>query len=100
MFEIEILQINSIRDCDYAFMRWEFAKSKFSIKDYKTVIKFNSPSNDLDDIFRQFNRVTEEDVERLDKMGFKGHSLSVSDVVKADGQMFYCDSWGWKEIEG
>lgn len=31
--------------------------------------------------------------------GFKGHSLSVSDIVVLDGVKYYCDSFGWKTIE-
>lgn len=29
---------------------------------------------------------------------FKGHSLSVSDVVLLDGKYYYCDSFGYKEL--
>ena len=30
--------------------------------------------------------------------GYKGHSLSVSDIVEIDGKYYYCDSYGWEEI--
>lgn len=30
--------------------------------------------------------------------GFKGHSLSVSDVVEIEGDFFYCDSYRWEKI--
>lgn len=30
---------------------------------------------------------------------FKGHSLSVSDVVELDGKHYYCDSFGYEEIK-
>lgn len=30
---------------------------------------------------------------------FKGHSLSVSDVVLLDGKYYYCDSCEWKPLE-
>ena len=29
---------------------------------------------------------------------FRGHSLSVSDVVYLDGKYYYCDSLGFKEL--
>lgn len=29
---------------------------------------------------------------------YRGHSLSVSDVVEFDGKYFYCDSYGWEEV--
>ena len=30
---------------------------------------------------------------------FKGHSLSVSDVVELDGKYWYCDSFGYVELK-
>lgn len=42
----------------------------------------------LDDIFRIFNIEHPSD--------FKGHSLSISDIVEIEGKFFYCDSLGWK----
>lgn len=30
---------------------------------------------------------------------FKGHSISVSDVVELDGVRWFCDSIGWKQLE-
>ena len=29
---------------------------------------------------------------------FKGHSLSVSDIVELDGKFYYCDSFGWEQV--
>lgn len=29
---------------------------------------------------------------------FRGHSLSVSDIVILDGAKYYCDSMGWEKI--
>lgn len=31
--------------------------------------------------------------------GYKGHSLSVSDVIEIDGQFYYTDDFGFKKIE-
>ena len=31
--------------------------------------------------------------------GYKGHSLSVSDIVVCDGKSFYCDSFGFTSVE-
>lgn len=30
--------------------------------------------------------------------GYKGHSLSVSDIIAADGRYYYCDAFGWTEV--
>lgn len=44
----------------------------------------------LEEIFKIFNLSHPEN--------FKGHSLSVSDIVKIDNKYYYCDSFGWKEV--
>ena len=31
--------------------------------------------------------------------GYTGHSLSVSDVIELDGKAYYCDSYGFTEIQ-
>ena len=30
--------------------------------------------------------------------GYKGHSLSVSDIVSINGKYFFCDSFGFKDV--
>ena len=30
---------------------------------------------------------------------YKGHSLSVSDIILIDEHYYFCDSLGWKEVE-
>ena len=46
----------------------------------------------LEAVFNKFNLNRPDD--------FKGHSLSVSDVVVAKGKAYYVDSFGFKEIKG
>lgn len=59
---------------------------------YKKVYEYETEENvSLDDIFYKFNMEHPED--------FPGHSLSVSDVVALDGKLYFCDSFGWAEIE-
>jgi len=83
-------------DCDYTFEWWSWAKDSFNFKDYKLVYEANCiPSEDgptatLEELFEVFN------VERPDN--FKGHSLSVSDIVELDGHYYYCDNVGWTDI--
>ena len=45
----------------------------------------------LDDLFYIFNMQHPAD--------FKGHSLSVSDVVKTPDGYFFCDSFGWVKLD-
>ena len=52
----------------------------------------------LDRLFRLFNRVTDEDAERLEKIGFRQPSMSVGDVVEVDGQRYEVAPIGFKRV--
>ncbi len=95
------------KTCDYAFEWWDWAKDRFNFKDYKLVYegeieyKKDDGVNDiLEKLFVMFNTCHPAD--------FKGHSLSISDIVELDvsteeikikPQYFYCDAHGWRIIE-
>ena len=94
----EIFQIDNERECDYLFEAWRYAKDKFDISDYKSVYsgtvigKRTLDGEILDKIFETFNDEAPD--------GFKGHSLSVSDVIiftydNGNKKAYYCDSIGW-----
>ena len=91
----KIKQIKDLRNCDYAFEWWDWAKEKFSLNDYEVVyegeIEGNNVKAILEELFEIFNIDRPED--------FKGHSLSVSDVVELDGINYYCDSIDWKRLD-
>lgn len=100
----QIYQIADIRNCIYAFIGWDMAKEKFNSKDYRFVYSgvLGNEYNDtyinlLDYLYEKFNIKRPED--------FKGHSLSVSDVIilindKGERNIYYCDSFGWEDITG
>ncbi|MBQ8709367.1 MAG: hypothetical protein IJ550_02130 [Bacteroidaceae bacterium] len=46
----------------------------------------------LENLFTKFNIGRKPE-------GFKGHSLSVSDVIELEGKFYYVDSYGFSEIE-
>lgn len=96
-----IFQIRNIRDVDYAFFGWRFAEDTFSMDDYKEVYSGvtsvddadeNEPYMALEELFYIFNMNRPAD--------FTGHSLSTSDVVELDGELYYVDSIGWKHLKG
>jgi hypothetical protein len=53
----------------------------------------------LEYVFRLFNRVQQEDVERLDALGYELPSLSTGDrVTLPDGSVWHCASIGWEQV--
>lgn len=93
---------------DFAFMSWDLAKKHdWSFGIYKRVwAGFEGAEGDyalLNYLFEKFNL--------NHPLQFKGHSMSVSDVVKVnntvnedEARYYYCDSFGWvditKEVKG
>lgn len=56
-----------------------------------TVEEIGDPLAVLESLFTKFNIDHPAD--------FKGHSLSVSDIVELDGKFYYCDSFGFVELK-
>ncbi len=101
-YEIYQLDMNleSVKNSHKLFERWDWLQKfdgGFNFEEYKKVyegeINLDEKLDDitiLDNLFSKFNLNCPED--------FRGHSLSVSDVVIFDGKKYYCDSLGWKQI--
>lgn len=93
-----ILQIK--RPTYYMFMSYNYAmKHNFSLDDYEEVYKSSIYTHNdnleetLESIFVQYNIMKPPE-------DFKGHSLSVSDIIKLeDGRMFYVNGVGFEEIK-
>ena len=95
---VQILQLKNIKDTDYSFMAFEYAINHgFKLNDYKQVYDdefiFDNLSTEtiLDKLYMRFNINHPVD--------FRGHSLSVSDIVILDGVKYYCNPLGWKELK-
>ena len=96
----EIYQVKAKED--FAFVEWDRAKKlNWSFKPYKIVwADFENAKDDYDllnYLFEKFNINHPK--------GFKGHSMSVSDIIKINhsvyenkAKYYYCDSFGWKDI--
>lgn len=91
---IKIFQIDSNKDKNHIkFLPFKFIKN-FDFSIYKEVWSGNLECENLDNIFMLFNVKHPKD--------FKGHSLSVSDIIQViDSKSeingyYYCDSFGWK----
>lgn len=100
--KIKIYQINSDRDVNrMMFMAHERLEkfqgsSEVDCKIYDKIYEKEVPCNSLEGVYQMFNLNRPSD--------FKGHSLSVSDVVEvsesdkvADG-FYFCDSFGFQKV--
>ena len=101
--EIRIYQINSDRDTDgYKFMGMDWVKKHWGEQGldseiYDKVFDGTIDGCTLEDVFCTFNFSR--------PVGFKGHSLSVSDIVEviqsseAEPGFYFCDSIGFQKVE-
>lgn len=86
-------------DEDFCFMRWGWAREHgWSFKPYKDVWNGSEEARDDYDLLNYLYELLNES----HPAGFRGHSMSVSDVVMIcddDGsRYYYCDSFGWEDI--
>ena len=99
MIHIEIW--NAKRDAEFKFMNFDYTDSKIDLtqypKFYDKVYEYTTdeykdlpPLRVLNRLYEKFNLYRPDD--------FRGHSMSVSDIITLDGVPYYCDSFGFKEI--
>lgn len=86
---LRILQTESL---DFMFKPYDrVAENGVDLDKYDVVWEEELPEGvELEDIFTRFN----VEIPR----GYKGRSLSVSDIVEADGVMWYVDRIGFKRL--
>lgn len=70
---------------------------------YESVFCGETEAATLEEIYRIFNRTDEADTKCLEKIGFTGHSLSVSDILEVqdapgDSRFYFCDTFGFSQI--
>ena len=95
----DIVEIYQTKVDSLLFKRYDSIKDKSLIKkeNYAKVYGFEGCLGEFDtnvkleSIFHAFNC--------NHPIGFRGHSLSVSDVVSLNGEYYFCDSFGFKKIE-
>lgn len=73
-------------------MGLEITREKYEEVWTGEVEETNDVNETLEHIFRQFNIGRKPE-------GYKGHSLSVSDIIQLEDKSYYCDSYGFEEIE-
>ena len=89
--QYKILQLNKDHK-DQLFMRYKegIKKSWYNEVWSGYVEPKNSIKGTLEHLYYIFNMEHPN--------GFRGHSLSVSDVVYLDGKYYYCTTFGYKEL--
>lgn len=98
-YSATIYQIKDIANCNYAFRDYDEAKDKINMDDYDAVAsivlpKKGSTSELLEQIFMLGN--TNKDA--FNVLG-KFRSISVSDIIELDNEVYYVDSFGFKKIK-
>jgi len=82
--------------CNYAYKHLDWI-DRVHPEYYKKTYEGNieTSSTDVMDILEEL--FTELNINH--PADYKGHSLSVSDIVEIDNHYYYCDAYGWKEID-
>lgn len=91
--KIKIYQIKENKR-ELMFFDYKTAKEKgLFLADYELVYECERPEDyNTEDLYTEFNINRPED--------FKGHSLSVSDIVEfGEGNLLYCDKIGWVTVD-
>lgn len=93
---VEILQIRG-RDAESRNAKFASTREmrsfgiEFNPSLYSSVYNGEMNVGTLDDVYAQLQGVK--------PTGYKGHSLSVSDLVRVDGQTYFVDSFGFKKVK-
>lgn len=97
MKELKVLQLKKDAPDRHhkIFESYEYLEERYGeidMDDYEVVYEGKVP-----------NEMTDEGVYMMCNLdhpaGYKGHSLSVSDIIIMDGKVKYCDSIGFREVE-
>ena len=96
MKQIKVLQIDTkVENANYKlFSSLSMLKAmglKLDKNDYKVVFDGQMDVKDAEDVYTLCNIGQKPN-------GYKGHSLSVSDIVLIDGKYMFCDSFGFKDV--
>ena len=98
-----ILQIKNLAEADYRFMRYDFAtRNGFDLADYACVYEAEAWTAHDDEELQKFLEFVFVKFNADYPLGFKGHSLSVSDIIEVerDGEVrrFYVEPVGFIEL--
>lgn len=97
MNRIRIYQINPNHPESFvlSYMNWDYVHkigAGVNPDRYNCVYDGPCEATKLEEIYLEF--------QHIENPNFNGHSLSVSDIVETRDGLFFCDSFGWRKIEG
>ena len=103
---LRILQLTSKNSHEFLFRDYKDIKDKFDLKNYSIIYE----NKDFEHTTPLTNITVEESTEQLlnyiytifnigkKPENYKGHSLSVSDLIELNGEMYYVDGFGFKKL--
>lgn len=93
--KIKIYQITPEKDTrDLKFMRLSFVERHGGVdpSEYALAFEGEVDARDLEDVYVIFNDCAKTPT------GYRGHSLSVSDVIVTEDGAYFCDSFGFAKL--
>lgn len=97
-YSATIYQIKDISNCSYAFREYDEAKNKINMDDYEAVASIVLPKKgSTNDLLEQIFMLGNTDKDRFNVYG-KFRSISVSDIIELENEVYYVDSFGFKKI--
>lgn len=97
MKQIKVLQIKHDNTKETHYRRFSSLRMlkemgmAFNASYYEVVFDGQTDVKDAEDVYTLCNIGQKPN-------GYKGHSLSVSDIVLIDGKYMFCDSFGFKDV--
>lgn len=92
VYQIEMDE-NNLESLDRKFTSWgmlEKMGKTFDKSIYKEVYFGLMDVEDVEEVYGKLQGIKPD--------GYKGHSLSVSDLVEMDGHLYFCDSFGFVDV--
>lgn len=98
-YSATIYQIKDTANCGYAFRNYDEAKDKINMDDYDAVASIVLPKKgSTNDLLEQIFMLGNTNKDAFNVSG-KFRSISVSDIIELDNEVYYVDSFGFKKIK-
>jgi len=97
-YSATIYQIKDVANCKYAFMAYDYVKDDINMNDYEAVASIVLPKKgSIDEVLEQIFVLGNTNKDEFNVQG-KFRSISVSDIIEINNELYYVDSLGFKKI--